>query len=99
MLPIKHRTRIRSLPLLKNDYDEHGNPVERYSVAKQVTEMDYEHGNGMTYNPNTNEILIVGSTPLSPENQGYVYIVDADTLKFKKKVHEADHNPFRYCLY
>lgn len=76
----------------KNDYDEHGNPVERYSVAKQVTEMDYEHGNGMTYNPNTNEILIVGSTPLSPENQGYVYIVDADTLKFKKKVHVADHN-------
>lgn len=76
----------------KNDYDEHGNPVERYSVAKQVTEMDYEHGNGMTYNPNTNELLIVGSTPLNPENQGYVYIVDADTLKFKKKVHVADHN-------
>ncbi len=76
----------------KNDHDEHGNPVEKYSVAKQVTEMDYEHGNGMTYNPNTNEIMIVGSTPLTPDNQGYVYIVDADTLKFKRKVHVADHN-------
>lgn len=76
----------------KNDYDENGNPVEQYSVAKQVTEMDYEHGNGMTYNPVTNELLIVGSTPLNPENRGYVYIVDADTLKFKRKVHVADHN-------
>lgn len=76
----------------KNDYDEHGNPVERYSVAKQVTEMDYEHGNGMTYNPKTNELLIVGSTPLKPENKGYVYIVDADTLKFKRSVYVADHS-------
>ena len=76
----------------KNDYDENGNPVEQYSVAKYVTEMDYEHGNGMTYNPNTNELMIVGSTPLNPENQGYVYIVDAETLKFKKKVHVTNHN-------
>lgn len=70
----------------KNDKDENGNPVEKYSLAKTVCEKDYEHGNGMTYNPNTNEILIVGSTPLNEENRGLVYIVDADTLKFKRSV-------------
>lgn len=74
------------LAFYKNDVDENGNPVEKYSLAKQVTETDYEHANGMTYNPKTNEILVVGATPLKEENRGLVYIVDADTLKLKRTV-------------
>ena len=40
--------------------DTDGNPVEQYSYAFSVTETDYEHGNGMTYNPSTQEIAIAG---------------------------------------
>ena len=70
----------------RNPYDENGNPVEQYSVAKYVTETDYEHGNGMTYNPVTDEIAIVGATPLHEENRGVVYLVDPHTLQLKRKV-------------
>ena len=35
----------------RNTTDTDGNPVEQYSYAFSVTETDYEHGNGMTYNP------------------------------------------------
>ena len=44
----------------RNTTDASGNPVEQYSYAFHVTETDYEHGNGMTYNPNTQEIAIAG---------------------------------------
>lgn len=74
------------LAFYRNDVDENGNPVQKYSLAKKITETDYEHGNGMTYNPHTHEILIVGSTPLKEENRGLAYIVDADTLKLKRTV-------------
>src|SRR5699024_4701285 len=46
----------------------------------------YEHGNGMTYNPVTDEIAIVGATPLHEENRGVVYLVDPHTLQLKRKV-------------
>lgn len=82
----KESTPDTFLAFYRNKVDENGNPVTQYSLAKQVTEMDYEHANGMTYNPDTNEILVVGATPLEEENRGLVYIVDADTLKFKRSV-------------
>ena len=44
----------------RNTTDTDGNPVEQYSYAFSVTETDYEHGNGMTYNPSTQEIAIAG---------------------------------------
>ena len=44
----------------RNTTDTNGNPVEQYSYAFSVTETDYEHGNGMTYNPSTQEIAIAG---------------------------------------
>ena len=44
----------------RNTTDIDGNPVEQYSYAFSVTETDYEHGNGMTYNPSTQEIAIAG---------------------------------------
>lgn len=74
------------LAFYKNDHDKDGNPVKKYSLAKKITETDYEHGNGMTYNPNTKEIMIVGSKPLKSENKGLVYVVDAESLKLKRTV-------------
>ncbi len=74
----------------KNDYDENGNPVQRYSLAKTITERDYEHGNGMTYNRNTNEIIIAPAKPRKKENMGIIYKVDASTLTYKDTVQVAD---------
>lgn len=70
----------------RNTTDASGNPVEQYSYAFHVTETDYEHGNGMTYNPNTQEIAIAGLFTNDPSNKAAVFIVDANTLKFKRKV-------------
>ncbi len=78
------------LAFYKNDYDENGNPVERYSLAKVVTERDYEHGNGMAYNRNTNEIIIAPSKPRKKENRGIIYIVDGTTLLYKRSILVAD---------
>lgn len=78
------------LAFYKNDYDENGNPVQRYSLAKTVAEMDYEHGNGMTYNRNTDEIVIAPSKPRYKRNKGVVFIVDGTTLAYKDTVMVTD---------
>lgn len=70
----------------RNNTDADGNPVEQYSYAFSVTETDYEHGNGMTYNPNTQEIAIAGLFTNDPSDAGAIFIVDANTLHFKRKV-------------
>ena len=74
----------------RNDRDAQGNPVEPYSLAMQVQETDYEHANGMAYNPNTNEIAVSLYTSYQIENRGCLFIMDADTLKFKRKVQVSD---------
>lgn len=74
----------------KNDYDENGNPVQKYSYAKHVTERDYEHCNGMTYDPVNKRILIAGGKPLKKENKGCIFVVDSESLKFKEKVKITD---------
>ncbi len=74
------------LAFYKNSVDADGNNVKPYSLAMDVQEMDYEHGNGMTYNPLTNEIVIAAGNVENSSNKGCVFVVDADTLKFKKKV-------------
>lgn len=55
-----------------------------YSFAFEVTERDYEHGNGMTYNPRTHEIYIMPGPCLDKANAGDFYVVDADTLQYKR---------------
>ena len=70
----------------RNTTDTDGNPVEQYSYAFSVTETDYEHGNGMTYNPSTQEIAIAGLFTNDPSDAGAIFIVDANTLHFKRKV-------------
>ncbi len=74
----------------RNRTDKDGNPVEQYSLAKSVAETDYEHANGMAYNPNTNEIAVSLYTDYNPENEGCLFLMDADTLQFKEKVKVAE---------
>lgn len=74
----------------RNDTDAHGSPVEKYTLAKRVVERNYEHGNGMAYNRKTGEIAVALYTHLNPENRGCIFLMDAETLSFKKKVKVAD---------
>ena len=75
----------------KNDYDVNGNPVEQYSYAFNVSEMDYEHCNGSTYNEQENKVIIASGPDVNPENMGTVYILDAETLKFEEQVSVFDN--------
>ena len=64
----------------KNDTDPAGNPVEKYSIANQVYDQDWEHGNCMTYNPNTGYIYVALYTAFNPELRGCIYVMDPATL-------------------
>ena len=70
----------------KNDHDRDGNPVERYSVANRAASEEWEHGNGMCYNPNTHEIYVALYTNTIPENRGTLYVMDPDTLMRKGSI-------------
>lgn len=61
-----------------------------YELLFTVNEMNYEHGNGMTYNPVTNEILIAPYNPELKENSGMIFALDADTLGFKRRIRVSD---------
>ena len=74
----------------KNDHDRNGNPVEQYSVANTVAAEEWEHGNGMCYNPNTNEIYVSLYTNTIPENIGTIYVMDPDTLTRKGSIKVLD---------
>lgn len=74
----------------KNNYDENGNPVQQYSYAKHVTEMDYEHCNGMTYDPVNKRILIAGGKPLKKANKGCIFIADSESLEYIETVKITD---------
>lgn len=74
----------------KNDVDENGNPVQKYSLAKRVCETNWEHGNGMTYNPNTNEIYVSLYTNQKQENRGCLFVMDPDTLQYKRTIKISD---------
>ena len=72
------------------DHDENGQPVERYSLAKRVQDMCYEHCNGMAFNPNTREIVVALYTSYNAENRGCLFLLDADTLEFKGRMKISD---------
>ena len=74
----------------KNDVDPDGNPVEQYSLAKRVNDMNWEHGNGMAYNPEKNEIYVALYTDIDPENRGCLFVMDPDTLGYKGKIKISD---------
>lgn len=74
----------------RNDTDAQGNPVEQYSLAAEINDIHYEHCNGITYNPNTNELVIALYTNAVPENRGSVYVLDAETFEYLRTVKIAD---------
>lgn len=74
----------------RNTVDENGNPVEQYSLAKRVAEQNYEHANGMAYNPNTGEIAVALYTSNDEQNRGCIYLMDAQTFTYKGKVQISD---------
>lgn len=74
----------------KNKVDKDGNPVKQYSLAKRVADTNWEHGNGMAYNPNTNEIYVALYTDLNPENRGCLFVMDPETLQYKGKIKISD---------
>ncbi len=75
----------------KNKVDKDGNPVEQYSLAKRVNDMNWEHGNGIAYNPDKNEIYVALYTNIDPENRGCLYVMDPDTLGYKGKIKISDN--------
>jgi len=82
----------------KNDYDLSGNPVEQYSYALHINEMDYEHGNGMTYNEKDNKVVIASGPVLDTKNLGTVYVLDAETLKFEEQIKVVDNGQSIWCI-
>ncbi|MDO4804953.1 MAG: hypothetical protein Q4A32_09060 [Lachnospiraceae bacterium] len=74
----------------KNPFDHDGNPVEQYSLAMRNADSDWEHGNGMAYNPNTNEIYVALYSNDAGDNEGCLYVMDPDTLSFKRKIKIAE---------
>ena len=49
-----------------------------------------EHGNGNTYNRRTNEIYVSLYTNTIEENRGCLYVMDPDTLGYKRTIKVAD---------
>lgn len=74
----------------KNPVDKDGNPVQQYSLAMRNTDYDWEHGNGMAYNSNTNEIYVALYSNDVGDNEGCLYVMDPDTLAFKRKIQIAE---------
>lgn len=74
----------------KNKTDENGNPVKQYSLAKRVSDREWEHGNCMTYNPNTGLIYVALYTNTTGDNAGCVYEMDPNTLEYVGKIQIGD---------
>lgn len=80
----------------RNPWDENGNPVEQYSLAFKNSNWDWEHCNGMCYNPDKDEIYVALYTNNDPAAKGCVYVMDPHTLDRKVdaydngRIHIAD---------
>lgn len=75
----------------KNPWDEEGNPVEQYSLAFINDSWDWEHCNGMCYNPATDEIYVAPYTSNNPENRGCILVMDPHTLDYVRSIRVADY--------
>lgn len=74
----------------RNPWDENGNPVEQYSLAFKNDKWDWEHCNGMCYNPDKDEIYVALYTHNNPDARGCVYVMDPHTLDYKYSIPIAD---------
>lgn len=76
----------------KNSVDENGKEVTQYSLAKQVNDHDYERPTGLAYNPKTNELIVSGYSSNGVTNKGSLFIIDADSLEYKKTIDVSQYN-------
>ena len=74
----------------RKDIDENGNPVTPYTLAKRVQNREWEHCNGMAYNPENHEIYVALYTNTIEENRGCLYVMDPDTLDYKRTIKISD---------
>jgi len=74
----------------KNTTDANGNPVTQYSLAKRVTDTDWEHGNGMAYDPRTKLIYVAPYSNLTASNRGVLFVMDPNTLEKVNTIHISD---------
>ena len=74
----------------KNTTDANGNPVTQYSLAKRVTDTDWEHGNGMAYDPVTKLIYVAPYSNLTASNRGVLFVMDPNTLEKVNTIHISD---------
>ncbi len=72
------------------DRDEQGKPVKPYSLAKRIQNREWEHGNSLTYNPKTEEIYVGLYTNTIEENRGCIYVMDPETLEYKRTIKVSD---------
>ena len=74
----------------RNNTDSQGNPVTPFSLAMRKKETNWEHGNGMAYNPSRKEIYVAPYTANDPENRGCLFIMDGENLQYKGKIKVSD---------
>ena len=74
----------------KNTTDENGNIVQQYSLARSDDTQHLEHGNGLTYNPNTRQLFVAPYTSVDAENRGCLIVIDPDSLKITGRVKISD---------
>lgn len=74
----------------RKDTDENGNPVVPYTLARRVQDREWEHCNGMAYNPVTNEIYVALYTNTIAENRGCLYVMDPVTLDYRRTIKISD---------
>lgn len=74
----------------RNNTDSQGNPVTPFSLAMRKKETNWEHGNGMAYNPSRKEIYVAPYTANDPENRGCLLIMDGENLQYKGKIKVSD---------
>ncbi len=79
----------------KNDYQIQKLNRKTGTIIATSTEY-FNHANGMTYNKNTNEVIVcafngnTGSTETTCDDDFSLYVVDADTLALKRTVNLKD---------
>ncbi len=74
----------------KNTTDENGNIVQQYSLARYDDTQHLEHGNGLTYNPNTKQLIVAPYTSVDAENRGCLIKIDPDSLKITGRIKISD---------
>ncbi len=65
----------------RNPVDENGSPVQQYSLAMRTESYNWEHGNGMTWNPNTGKIYVAFYTNKFGDHAGCIQEMDPNTLE------------------